>query len=199
MPELLKIQDQKAGSVGLMKDLELPDGASPLKEILDVLIPTQEMSRYQRDLRFNTRTQAVGIGQQAVFTWDVPADEYWKLVLMWIAHDTLGAGGVVFEFRRRLKNRLPLLFFTLWEGEIDDTADGEVIYPTAVQRARVTTNRFVDLRGNPDIEFWPQDELTVIQNNVAVTAGTVRICSLYEVLPRPRSIEIGVQMTGVAV
>jgi len=199
MPKLLKIQDIKAGSVGLMLDLELPDGESPLKEILDVLVPTQEMSRYQNDFRFINKTQVVGIAEQSVFTWQVPADEYWRLVLMWIQHDALGAGGVVFQFRRVLANRLPGLQFSLWNGEIDDTTAGEVIYPSAVQRARTAVNRFVDLRGNPYVDFWPQDELSVIQDTVSVTAGTVRIVSLYEVLPRPRSILAGVDITSVSV
>ncbi len=199
MTKILQIQDQEAGSVGLSKWLNLPTGDSPLEEILTTMFPMMEMRTFQRDFRFVAKTQAVGIGETAAFVWDVPPDEQWKLMLMWIQHDGLSAGGLVFEFRKRLVNRLPSLFFSLWQGEIDDDLDGEVVYPSAVQRARVTTNRFVDLRGNPDVEFWPQDELSVIMNDVSITAGQVQVASLYELQPRARSIKVGVPVTSVSV
>ena len=197
-PPEIAVQNLGPGSVSLSKWLQLPTGSSPIQNILPLLQPVQEAKHFQRRYHIGRKDQAVGIGQEAAFSWIVPDDQAWKLMLLWIQHDGLAAGGVVFQFRRNLTNLLSGLFYSLWEGEIDDSSVGEVVYPSAVQRARVAVNRFVDLRGNTDIEFFPGDTLSVVQSGVAVAAGDVRIAVIVEEIPIPEKISKDLVITSVA-
>jgi len=190
-PENIEIDNLTIGSLNLSKWLELSGGRSPTSEIAPVLLPTQDMRPFQRRLRTQTKVQAVAATQAAAFSVDVPNNENWRLVLMWISHVNLGTGGVVFQFRRTFTHLLPGLPFTLWEGEIDDTSVGEVIYPSAVQRARVAVNRFVDLRGDEGVEFFRGDNISVVQSDAAVTPGTVTIAIAYEIIPDLANIDFG--------
>jgi len=200
-PANLLMQNLRGGSVPYSKWLNLPTGSSPLQEIVPQLVPVQEMAPFQRRYRYGLKQQSVAIGTQAVFELIIPDDQAWRLSLLWIEHDGLGLGGVVFRFRRQLTNNLQTVFFTLWEGEINDTpgGEGELIYPSAVQRARVATNNFIDQRGNGAVEFWPGDTLTLTMANQATAAGQVQLAIVIEEIPIPERIQTINPITSVAV
>lgn len=190
-PPNIEIDNLRIGSQNLSQWLQLPGGRSPVQKIAPILLPTQEMRPFQREVRASRQDQAVGIGQQAAFSITVPNDENWKLLLMWIEHVDMGFGGGVFEFKRTMQHLLPGLFFSLWEGELEDGGGGQVIYPTAVQRARIAVDNFVDIRGNALVEFYRGDVIAVTQNKAAVTAGVARVAIVYELIPALSSVEDG--------
>ena len=200
-PANLQMQNLRGGSVPLSKWLNLPTGSSPLQEIVPQLVPVIEMAPFQRRFQYGLKQQSVGIGQQAVFQLIVPDDQAWRLSLLWVEHDNLGLGGVVFRFRRQLTNNLQTVFFALWEGEVNDTpgGEGEVIYPSAVQRARVASNNFADLRGDGGVDFWPGDTLTLTMGTQAIAAGQVQLAIVIEEIPIPERIQTITPLTSVAV
>jgi len=195
----IMIDNLQAGSASLSEWLKLSGGKSPAQAISPILNPVQDLREFQREVFGDKQSQAVAATQQSAFSLTVPNDERWKLVLMWIQHVNLGTGGVVFEFIRTFTHILPALPFTLWRGEIDDSVVGEVVYPSAVQRARIATNSFVDLRGNALTEFDRGDVVGVRQVDAAVTPGTVQVAILCELIPRLLDVETRQQWFSTAV
>jgi len=187
--ENILIDNLRIGSTNLSKWLKLSGGKSPAQVISPILNPTQDLREFQREIFGDKKTQAVAATQQSAFSLTVPNEERWKLVLLWIQHVGLGTGGVVFEFVRTFTHILPGLPFAVWRGEIDDSVVGEVVYPSAVQRARVASNSFVDLRGNALTEFDRGDVVGVRQVDAAVTPGTVQVAILCEQIPPLQDVE----------
>ena len=84
IPQVNPLSDPRAGSISLADWLDLTETTPAVRNQLNLLVPTQEMRDFQRQVRTRVLTVSPNVGEVAIFSGVVPDDEAWKL--LWVSY-----------------------------------------------------------------------------------------------------------------
>lgn len=184
-PQVNPLADPRAGSISLADWLNLSSITPAVANQLNLLIPSQEMERFQRKIAQREIPANVAQNQQPIFQATIPDDEAWRLHWMTYFHDDNVIHTVRLTLTPRLQNADSIMKFATQLAPQDTDTPIYPAVPNAIVGAAVNS-RF-NVMGGPRPEFFPGDLLNFVDETVRANAvaGTARLMFRYELIPLP--------------
>lgn len=181
-PQVNPLADPRAGSISLADWLNLSSISPAVANQLNLLVPTQEIRPFQRQVITREIPAAVAQGQQPIFQATVPDDEAWRLQWMTYHHNDNAQHTVRLNVTPRLNNPDSIMKF----AQQFAPADFDIpIYPSVPNAA--AANNLFNVKSGPQPEFFPGDLLIFVDETLRNNpiAGTARLMFRYELIPLP--------------
>jgi len=180
IPAVNPLTDPRAGSISLGEWLNLSSITPALANQLNLLVPTQEMEPFQRQIRTGLLQSAPTVGQVALFTATVPDDEAWRMIYLsihqddsvthiyrWTVIPKIENGQLVMIARKSVNSNLETPLYRSFSEEN-------------------SASRFAP-RGPLPVEFMPGDQIDVFDLTSQTDATTIHKLSFrYELIPIPQ-------------
>lgn len=149
-------------------------------DVLDVMLPVQEMSKFQRRIRDFEFTLQLLAGQKGLVQAIVPNDETWRILWAGIANGDSGSKFTVLDITPRNLAKVGVVVSSR------DVAPGAIstLYPSSTAGAGTTEN---EARTGPPYDAFPGDRVRIndITGTTAVGPISWTAYMRYEVMPPP--------------
>jgi len=183
------LQKDLAGQSVINDWFEQGDNQATIQQLVDVILPVEEMAQFQRRIRTLPKTPiATVIGDFPIMSGVVPPGETWRM--LW--------SGVLFTDAVTGMHTILLRIIPATPGDVAfvivtrDVNSGvpTPLYPSSPVRAASVSDSKVGAYTGPPIELFPGDEIQILDTTaVGAAVGTFTPTFRYEVLPPPVRLE----------
>jgi len=179
MPEIIPLRSSRTGGNIFSQWVAQASQTPAVDSQLSILIPTQEMRPFQREVRTFTDDQAsVPIGQRATFRAIVPEGEAWRILWIGVRHSDPGT----LTWGVSLESATPTsIDFLPIRTNVDADTDTP-LYPANTQSG--SSNRF-NWNTSPELEAFQGDAVRVAMISPASGILLATVLLRYELIPIP--------------